>query len=189
MVLAVSRDRSLSLAEFLALPETQPASEYINGQVHQKPMAQGKHSAIQAELTAAINSTLRPAHIARAGMELQCMVADRVLVPDIVVLTWDHIPRQADGQVADQAARTPDWIVEIVSPAQSVIRLIEKMQFCLDQGTEMAWLIDPEDLSVLVYQAGRSPKAFVDLRDRLPVPAFAEGLQLTIGDLQGFLLD
>jgi len=38
MVLAVSRDRALSLAEFLALPETQPASEYINSQAHQKPM-------------------------------------------------------------------------------------------------------------------------------------------------------
>lgn len=189
MVLAVSRDRALSLAEFLALPETQPASEYINGQIYQKPMAQGKHSAIQAELTAAINSKLRPARIARAGMELQCVVADRVLVPDIVVLTWNHIPRQADGQVADQAVRIPDWIVEIVSPAQSVIRLIEKMQFCLDQGTEMAWLIDPDDLSVLVYQAGRSPRAFVELGDRLSVPAFAQGVELTIEDLQGFLLD
>jgi Uma2 family endonuclease len=28
----------LSLTEFLELPETQPASEYINGQIYQKPM-------------------------------------------------------------------------------------------------------------------------------------------------------
>jgi Uma2 family endonuclease len=70
-----------------------------------------------------------------------------------------------------------------------LIRLIEKMQFCLDQGTEMAWLIDPEDLSVLVYQAGRSPRAFVNLGDRLPVPDFAQGVALMIEDLQSFLLN
>jgi Uma2 family endonuclease len=31
----------LSLAEFLELPETKPASEYINGRIYQKPMPQG----------------------------------------------------------------------------------------------------------------------------------------------------
>ena len=30
----------ISLDEFLQLPETKPASEYINGQVYQKPMPQ-----------------------------------------------------------------------------------------------------------------------------------------------------
>ncbi|MFG3816679.1 Uma2 family endonuclease [Limnothrix redekei] len=42
---------------------------------------------------------------------------------------------------------------------------------------------------MLVYQAGRSPRAFVDLGDQLPVPDFAQGVELTIEDLQSFLLD
>jgi Uma2 family endonuclease len=37
--------RTLTLAEFLQLPETKPASEYIDGQIIQKPMPQGKHIA------------------------------------------------------------------------------------------------------------------------------------------------
>ncbi|MCZ0902322.1 Uma2 family endonuclease, partial [Microcoleus sp. HI-ES] len=36
--------KTLTLSEFLKLPETEPASEYINGQIIQKPMPQGKHS-------------------------------------------------------------------------------------------------------------------------------------------------
>lgn len=32
--------KPLTLAEFLQLPETEPASEYINGQIIQKPMPQ-----------------------------------------------------------------------------------------------------------------------------------------------------
>jgi len=38
--------KTLTLAEFLQLLETKPASEYIDGQIIQKPMPQGKHSAI-----------------------------------------------------------------------------------------------------------------------------------------------
>jgi Uma2 family endonuclease len=45
----------LTLDEFLKLPDTEPASEYIDGQIFQKPIPQGEHSAIQTELASAIN--------------------------------------------------------------------------------------------------------------------------------------
>ncbi len=38
--------KSLTLDDFLQLPDTKPASEYIDGQIIQKPMPQGKHSVI-----------------------------------------------------------------------------------------------------------------------------------------------
>lgn len=40
----------ITLEEFLKLPETKPASEFINGRIYQKPMPQGKHSRIQLKL-------------------------------------------------------------------------------------------------------------------------------------------
>ncbi|MFM6138504.1 MAG: Uma2 family endonuclease, partial [Sphaerospermopsis kisseleviana] len=40
----------ISLTDFLKLPETKPASEYIDGNIYQKPMPKGKHSAIQTFL-------------------------------------------------------------------------------------------------------------------------------------------
>lgn len=52
--------KPISLEEFLALPETKPASEYVDGQVIQKPMPKGNHSAIQGELIIALNSVLKP---------------------------------------------------------------------------------------------------------------------------------
>lgn len=45
MILTDSETK-ISLAEFLQLPETKPASEYINDQVDQKPMPKRKHSLI-----------------------------------------------------------------------------------------------------------------------------------------------
>jgi Uma2 family endonuclease len=45
-----SPTKLLTLDEFLQLPETKPASEFINGQIIQKPMPQGKHSTVQTAL-------------------------------------------------------------------------------------------------------------------------------------------
>ncbi|MBE9136058.1 Uma2 family endonuclease [Nodosilinea sp. LEGE 07088] len=45
----------MTLEAFLALPETKPACEFIDGNVVQKPMPKGKHSRLKAALTTAIN--------------------------------------------------------------------------------------------------------------------------------------
>ncbi len=55
MTLSPQLSSNLSLEELLELPETKPASEYINGQIYQKLMPQGKHSRIQTRLSTAIN--------------------------------------------------------------------------------------------------------------------------------------
>jgi Uma2 family endonuclease len=55
MTLSTQLSSNLSLEKFLKLPETKPASEYIDGRIYQKPMAQGKHSTIQIRLATAIN--------------------------------------------------------------------------------------------------------------------------------------
>ena len=39
--------QKLSLDSFLEMSETKPASEYIDGQIIQKPMPKGKHSKLQ----------------------------------------------------------------------------------------------------------------------------------------------
>jgi Uma2 family endonuclease len=77
--------KPLTLEEFLQLPETEPASEYINGQIIQKPMPQGEHSTIQTELASTINVALKPQKIARAYTELRCTFGGRSVVPDTVL--------------------------------------------------------------------------------------------------------
>jgi Uma2 family endonuclease len=83
MVQAVTKN--LTLAEFLQLRETKPASEYLDGQIIQKPMPQGKHSTIQGELVPTINAVVKPKRIARAFPELHCTFSGRSTVCDIAV--------------------------------------------------------------------------------------------------------
>jgi len=176
-------EKILTLEEFLQLPETKPASEYADGQILQKPMPQGKHSALQGELVTAINATLKPQRIARAFPELRCTFSGRSIVPDIALFTWARIPLDDRGYVANTFEIAPDWTIEILSPEQRQTRVTRKILHCLEHGCQLGWLIDPEDESVLVYPPKQQPQFFDRADDVLPVPAFAVGLEWTIANL------
>ena len=181
--------KSITLQEFLAIPETKPASEYVGGKIIQKPMPQGKHSTIQGELIIALNGALKPEKIARAFPELRCTFDGRSIVPDVTVFTWDRIPRQDNGRIANIFNIVPDWTIEILSPNQSHSRVIKNILHCLDNGTELGWLIDPQEQSVFVYFPAQQPAFFEVATDILPVPDFAKAFELTLGELFGWLLE
>jgi Uma2 family endonuclease len=82
----------LSLEEFLSLPETKPASEYINGQIVQKPMPKGRHSGLQGKFCGVVNQIVEEPKIAYAFPELRCTFGGRSIVPDIAVFQWGRIP-------------------------------------------------------------------------------------------------
>ncbi len=179
----------ITLAEFLLLPETKPASEFIDGQIIQKPMPQGKHSLIQSELTANINATFKPQRLVRAFIELRCSFGGRATVPDVTVFTSERIPRDENGDIANVFAIAPDWTIEILSPDQSQTKVTKNILHCLQHGTQMGWLIDPAERSIFVYAPDKSTQVFEEELDTLPVPEFATDFQLTLGDLFGWLSD
>jgi len=181
--------KPLTLDEFLKLPETKPASELIDGQIIQKPMPQGKYSTIQSDLGADINLALKPQRIARAYSELRCTFGDRSIVPDLTVFTWERIPRDQNGKVSNSFAIAPDWTIEILSPDQSQTKVIRNILHCLAYGTQIGWLIDPEEELVFVYFADRTLAVFEQESDRLPVPTFAESFSLTVGKLFSWLTE
>jgi Uma2 family endonuclease len=183
-----SPPKPLTLEAFLHLPETKPASEFIDGQILQKPRPQGKHSTIQGDLVSAINTALKPDRTARAYPKLRCTFGGRSTVPDIAVFTWEHIPR-SDGKVANVFAIAPDWTVEILSPDQSQTKVVRNILHCLDHGTQLGWLIDPDEELIFVYRSDRTILVFEDPADRLPVPDFATALHLTVGQLFRWLAD
>ncbi|MBD2081643.1 Uma2 family endonuclease [Leptolyngbya sp. FACHB-17] len=179
--------KSLTLEEFLKLPETKPASEYIDGQIIQKPMPQGKHSTVQRDLIGKVDGILRPDRVARAYPELRCTFGGRSIVPDVSVFTWDRIPRDANGEVANTFQIAPDWTIEILSPDQSPTKVIKNILHCIDHQTQMGWLIDPDEKVVFVYFADRTIRFFDVPEQLLPVPSFASNIQLTVQTLFGWL--
>ena len=152
-----SPSKYISIEAFSQLPEVEPANEYIDGEVIQKPMPKGRHSRLQAKLCETINSGSEANQLAYAFPELRCTYAGRSLVPDLSVYRWNCIPFTANGDVPDDFNLFPNWIIEILSPEQRPNQVLGKILFCLEHGSELGWFIDPDDLSILFLLPEKQP--------------------------------
>ncbi|NET50828.1 MAG: Uma2 family endonuclease [Merismopedia sp. SIO2A8] len=166
----------MTLEAFLTLPETEPGSELIKGEILQKPMPQGKHSRLQSKLSAVINQVGEDAKIAYAFTELRCSFGGDSVIPDIAVVRWDRIPRDASGCVANKFEISPDWAIEILSPDQSVTKVLKKLLHCSKQGTELGWLINPQEITVILVLPNQRVQ-FLEGDATLPV---LEGIDLSL---------
>lgn len=143
-----------SIAEFLSQPniEASPAWELINGRAIQKPMPTLFHSRLQRNLVNYINLH---SESLEAVQEWRCIVPPLSPVPDISVVLRSRFPEE-DGPLNG----APDWLIEIRSPDQSTLDLQNKILHCLNNGTQLAWLIDITRQQVWVWQGDDLPNIF-----------------------------
>jgi Uma2 family endonuclease len=179
--------KPLTLDEFLFLPETKPASEYIEGNIVQKPMPQGKHSILQTRLVMIINAVLMEQCIATAFTELRCTFGDRSIVPDVSIIKQENIPEDENGEIANTFDFAPEWMIEVLSPEQSSTKVIKKILHCLQHGTEVGWLIDPAEKSIFIYHSQNQIEVVGDLGQELIVPKFASAVKLTDKEIFSWL--
>jgi Uma2 family endonuclease len=184
--MSFAASQTLSLEQFLQLPniEASPAWEYLQGEAIQKPMPGGKHSRLQAQLAATINAQVT-AYVALP--ELRCTFAERSIVPDLVVIPVEQIPTDAAGEIVEAGITfAPDWLIEILSPDQSQMRVTRKILHSLRYGSQMGWLIDPSERVVLVYQPDHLPTEYIGSD---PIPSLkGTALNLTVDQLFSWLV-
>jgi Uma2 family endonuclease len=184
--MTIAAIKPTTIAESLQLPETKPASEFIHGQIRQKPMLQGEHSQLQIDLCETINQITKPQKIAKAFPELSCVFGGLAIVPDIVVFRWERIPRLPSGRIANRFEIHPDWAIEILSPDQRYKQVLAKLLHCAEYGTELGWLLDPEDESILVVDSDRRVRELKN-SDRLPVITGVK-LDITVREVFSWLI-
>lgn len=164
----------LTLEEFLELPERKPALEFIDGTVRQKVAPRVSHSGLQTVLAEQINGSTRSRKLAWALTELRTTYAGASTVPDISVLRWERLPRDASGKLAAvEFYEPPDIAIEIASPRQNRSQLVRRCQWYVAHGVPAALLFDPRSESARVFRATEqsdllySP-ARIDLSDIVP---------------------
>ncbi|SRR5581483_2160922 len=174
--------RGLTLEQFLALPETKPALEYADGEVRQKVAPRPRHSRLQYVLAYRFNAFAEPRRLAMAFPELRTTFAGASYVPDVAVFTWDRLPLDSSGELADECREPPDIVIEIISPGESAPALARRCQWYVAHGVRLAVLIDPRPrgIRVRVFRPGAAPLALdpagqIDFGD--VVPGFQIGVQ------------
>ncbi|MFP4220536.1 MAG: Uma2 family endonuclease [Phormidium sp.] len=133
-----------------------------------------------------MNRVSEPQQAAFALTELRCTFGGRSLVPDIAVFAWENIPLDETGDIGDRFSIPPDWTIEILSPQQPQTRVIDNILFCLNSGTELGWLIDPDETTILVFRAGEQPQLKRN-NDKLPSLSHLSGWEISVNQVFNLL--
>lgn len=149
------------LDSFLRQPniEESPAWEFIDRQSLQKPTPSLFHSLVQLNLINNINSQTSDYY---ALQEFRCVVPPTSPVPDIAVIAVERLPEE-DGPFVG----APDWVIEILSPGQSTLKLQTKILHLLTGGSRLAWLIDLKNQQIWAWQGEGLPRVYSG-EDNLP---------------------
>jgi Uma2 family endonuclease len=180
--MAITR-RRLTLDQFLALPEGEPALELEpDGTVTRKVSPKGQHSRLQFILCQRVNDFAEERRLALAFPELRAVFGGAAYVPDVAVYRWARIPRTTEGRVANDFRLPPDVAIEVVSPEQSANALVRRCVWYVANGVEVALLVDPADESVLLFRSQSTPRV---LRggDRIDLDPVLPGFELITAEL------
>lgn len=172
----------MTLEEFLTLPEEEPALEYVDGEVVQKVSPKTWHSELQITFASQMRGVAQSRRLAHVLTEHRSTYGGRSTVPDIAVYRWGRIPRDGRGRLVNDVTVPPDIAVEIVSPDQSLGNLIRRCHWYIQNGVQVALLLDPDDSTIRDFRPGTEPVVLrpgdiLDLGDVLP------GFTLDVGGL------
>ena len=174
----------LTLDEFLALPETEPPSEYICGEVVQKPMPSPYHAMLAASLAAALHN-----HVARTREAVVMVEArhaqrseQRAYLPDIEVILRSRLPADRPTLLRGPLELPADIAIEVLSPEDRPGAIAEKLAFYLRAGTPLVWIVDPEEETVAVHRPGR-PSTLHRAGDILDAAPVLASFTLDVGEL------
>ncbi len=150
----------MTLDEWLARPDTEPASEFVCGEAFQKPMPNLAHHILAGFVGHLVWTHARRLNLGLAGPELRCVFGptsgERGHVPDVAFVSRERLPR-GDARSVPPFRAAPDLAIEILSPDQEMGRFTEKIQFYLRHGVRLVWVVDPRAETVTVHRPDADP--------------------------------
>ena len=147
----------MTLDEFLRLPETEPASEFICGEVIQKPMPSYEHSRLAFILAFLFETYFRRTGQGVGVIELRHTDREesRAYLPDVGILVTKRIPTDERTRKRGPFEAPPDIAIEILSPDDRPSRVSEKLAFYIRAGVPLVWIVDPEDRTIDAHRPGK----------------------------------
>ncbi|MCA1646780.1 MAG: Uma2 family endonuclease [Chloroflexi bacterium] len=168
---------TFTLADFLAIPEQQPALEFNpDGSIQQKMAPTFAHAELQAHLVYLLRRYLEeaPDQIGHVVSELRTTVGGASRLPDVGYYRGGR-PRLGKAQ---DALRVADLVVEILSPSDDREQQRDKCRWYLDQGASAALLLDPQTEIAEYFGPGGVWNAYLGTHS-LPLSKILPGLGLT----------
>ncbi len=154
----MSTKARVSIGEFLAMPETKPYKELVDGEVVEKPMPVPSHGRLVAEIITEFTLFLR--QHAEAAVETEVRHADLdndwVFLPDVSVTKKGR--RRPPAEETGPVEVMPDLAIEVLSPDDRPGRITRRVSYYTRAGVSLLWIVDPVDESVTIFERGAPPR-------------------------------
>ncbi len=105
---------------------------------------------------------------------------DTVRAPDIAFIHKDHFPAEQPEEAFWPGA--PDLAVEVVSPADTMGEVDDKVKMWLDAGAGMVWVVNPKWCNVTVYRSATDIKTLTE-NDELDGEDVVPGFRCRVGEI------
>ena len=169
---------TLTLEEFLALPEEKPALEYTDGRIEAKMSPNAWHGRLESSLVIRLEVGSTGPDPLIAFTETRVTFAGRSWVPDLVAYRTSRAPVDPNEKFLDDLTVPPDVAIKVTSPGQSIEAQDDRCRWLAQNGVAAALRLNPRTEVVRVFRAdGESGELrgsdIIDLEDIAPGLRFA----------------
>ncbi len=157
----MSAKTKISLEEYLALPESKPYLEYMDGEVVEKAMPNESHSDLVARLITLLGIYLMNNPGFRIGTEFRHIDPDNewVFLPDVSLTRSSRCKGPSSGARGPSNV-VPDFAVEVLSPDDRAGDVQRKIAYYMRAGVELLWVIDPDAEDITVWKRGEETRRY-----------------------------
>ncbi len=145
-----------TLEDFLALPESKPYLELMDGEVVEKSMPTLDHGKIAGELYFLLRNYQRVVDSFRVVPEVRHVDVSTawIFIPDVAVTLNSRLSGSSANSNPVEAI--PDFVIEVLSPDDRPGMVARKITSYSRAGTTLLWLVDPESETITVWERGTS---------------------------------
>ncbi len=166
----------LTLAEYLARPESCGRYELIDGALVPKMSPKRFHSRTQRAFLYLLDGWGED--LGEVGVEWSVILEKDgqawVPVPDLLFVFNERLPADLGDEACSVA---PDLVIEIISPGQTFGEMAEKAVDYVSAGVARVWMVDSQAQTITVFAANAMPVTYRG--DRLLSDGQFPGLELT----------
>lgn len=180
----MSTTTSMTAEELLRLPKDGYRYELIRGELHRMSPAGHEHCEISSIISTHLRNFVIPHKLGTVltndpGYKLESN-PDTVRAPDVAFISCARIKQITDRRVFQNFA--PDLAIEVLSPGDSLPKLVKKCEVWLNAGTLAAVIVNPRRKTATLYESNVESRVFTDA-ESLTVPDVVPGWEMPVREM------
>lgn len=143
---SAARTPYLSVEEYLSTT-FRPDVDYVDGRIEERNLGEFDHGTLQGVLYSLFSAKRREWKI-RVALDTRVQVApENFRVPDVSI-------HDASGPKEQIIRRAPLLCIEILSPEDTLRRMLQRIEDYFSMGVPLVWIFDPDRRVAVVCEPG-----------------------------------